>query len=117
MSDSTSQELFTLHEKGTKKITNGEELFEPLHLDIKALKSCIQESLLPLPSATQLTESKVKDVAFCESTSHSASSASNLAMVRSSIVPNAVNAVKNDDGFKNIQRRNDKAREHVCGNR
>ena len=77
-----------------------------------ALQSCVKENWIPLPSATQLVEFKVKDTTFCKSTGKSEWITSNLAMIRSLSIPMVLSAIKESEEFKNRMRRNDNAKDY-----
>ena len=57
------------------------EFFDSEDVDILTLKKYILESWLPLPSATQLIESKVKDITYFSSTGKDKRHVSTLAMI------------------------------------
>ena len=97
------------------EISQGELLFESNDHVVKAFSECVKESWLPLPSSTQHVEKKVKDKVFCGSTGKEDQKMSKLAMMRSVMLQDTTASVKESGQFKNRKRRNDEAREHICG--
>ena len=87
-------------------MSEGEKLFESCNPAVINLKKYVQESWVPLASATQLIESKVKDTSFCGSTGKEERKVSMLTMIRSVAIPEVTNAVKNNPDFKDRKRRN-----------
>ena len=111
----TTQFFFAEHAPAIEKVSNGEKLFESEDNDVASLRECVEESWLPLPSATQLVESKVKDATFCKTTGKDESHASTLAMVRSATAPEITEAVKENSMLKVRKRKNEDAKDWLHG--
>lgn len=75
----------------------------------------VYENWIPLPSATQLVESKVKDTSFCKSTGKSEGNTSIVAMIRSVSIAHAVSSLKNNPVFKSRKRKNENVRDFLHG--
>ena len=69
--------------------------------------------MLPLPSATQLAESMVKNANFCKSTGKDEANTSNLAMIRSVNITSVNSAIKESDQFRNRKRRNEELPDYL----
>ena len=94
------QPFFTTHSSSIAKISEGASLLDSEDSDVRSFEQLVKEKWLPLPPATQLVESKVKDTTFCKSAGKSEWNTSNLAMIRFSSTPMVSSAVKESDDFK-----------------
>jgi len=110
-----NQYFFITHRSAILKLAHGDSLFLSDDRDIAILRKYVQENWLPLPSATQLVESKVKDTSFCKSTGKSEGNTSNLAMIRSVHVSQVASSLKNNPEFKNRKRKNENAKDFLHG--
>ena len=108
------QHFFTKYLPAIEKISEGASLFESEDSDVRLFKKYIKENWIPLPLATQLVESKVKDTTFCKSTGKSEWNTSNLTMIRSFSIPMVISAIKESDNFKLRVRRKDDAKNYFC---
>jgi hypothetical protein len=117
VTDIQSDTFITQFQSAIKKIAFGELLFDSIDSEVLELQEYVKESFLPLPSSTQLVESKVKDMDFCGSTGRDEGRISNLAMIRSVTLPQVTLAVKESEQFKSRKRKNDEARDYVYGQR
>lgn len=109
------QPFFSACSFAISKLSDGASSFDSDNSDAISFKLRAQENWMPLPSATHLVGSKVKDAAFCKSTGKSKQSASNLAMTHSLAILMASSAKKESDDFKNRVRRNNDAKGHLYG--
>ena len=111
--DIKQQTFFQKHSSAVAKIAEGCSLFDTDDLEVLSLQQYVKENWIPLPSATQLVESKVKDTSFYKSTGKSEWNTSNIAMIRSLIIPTVSSAIKESESFKNRVRRNEDAKDFL----
>ena len=93
--------FFAQFQSAILKIADGLSLFDSDDNDVLSLKAHVQESWLPLPSATQLAESIVKNTNFCKSAGKDEANTSNLAAIRSANITSVDSAIKESDQFRN----------------
>ena len=96
-----------MHSSAITKIAERRLLFKSTNTEVMIFRDHAQEPLLPLASARQFVELKVKDTIQYESTGHTEENVSGLAMTYSVIILQANNTAKESDKFKNCKRHND----------
>ena len=112
LAEARKQCFFIQFQSAILKIADYLSLFDSDD-DVLSLKACVQESWLPLPSATQLAESMVKNANFCKSTGKDEANTSNLAMIRSVNITSVNSAIKESDQFRNRKRRNEELPDYL----
>lgn len=107
--------IYKNYKPAIEKIAHDAQLFEERSEDMFLLQQYVKETILPLPSNTQLVESKIKDITHCKKTGRSEATTTYITQIRSQLIQKVTKKTVVDPNYINRKKRSNDSIDYLPG--